>query len=93
MDERFRAAALEYHLQPKPGKIAVTPTKSMLNPQDLALAYSPGVAVPCEEIQRDPANAEKYTARGNLVAVIPNGGGGGHHARGAGAGQYRPVGG
>ncbi|MBP9712831.1 MAG: NADP-dependent malic enzyme [Sterolibacterium sp.] len=73
MDERFRAAALEYHLQPKPGKIAVTPTKSMLNPQDLALAYSPGVAVPCEEIQRDPANAEKYTARGNLVAVITNG--------------------
>ena len=73
MDERFRAAALEYHLQPKPGKIAVTPTKSMLNPQDLALAYSPGVAVPCEEIVRDPSNAEKYTARGNLVAVITNG--------------------
>ncbi|MBV2234080.1 MAG: NADP-dependent malic enzyme [Sterolibacterium sp.] len=73
MDERFRAAALEYHLQPKPGKIAVTPIKSMLNPQDLALAYSPGVAVPCEEIQKDPANAEKYTARGNLVAVITNG--------------------
>jgi malate dehydrogenase (oxaloacetate-decarboxylating)(NADP+) len=73
MDERFRAAALEYHLQPRPGKIAVTPTKSVLNPQDLALAYSPGVAVPCEEIQKDPANAEKYTARGNLVAVITNG--------------------
>ncbi len=73
MDERFRAAALEYHLYPRPGKIAVTPTKSMLNPQDLALAYSPGVAVPCEEIQRDPENAEKYTARGNLVAVITNG--------------------
>lgn len=73
MDERFRAAALEYHLQPKPGKIAVTPIKSMLNPQDLALAYSPGVAVPCEEIQKDPTNAEKYTARGNLVAVITNG--------------------
>ncbi len=73
MDERFRAAALEYHLHPKPGKIAVVPTKSTLNPQDLALAYSPGVAVPCEEIVRDPANAEKYTARGNLVAVITNG--------------------
>ncbi|SMB24145.1 putative fused malic enzyme oxidoreductase; putative phosphotransacetylase [Sterolibacterium denitrificans] len=73
MDERFRAAALEYHFQPKPGKIAVTPIKSMLNPQDLALAYSPGVAVPCEEIQKDPDNAEKYTARGNLVAVITNG--------------------
>ena len=73
MDERFRAAALEYHLFPKPGKIAVTPTKSMLNPQDLALAYSPGVAVPCEEIVRDPSTAEKYTARGNLVAVITNG--------------------
>ena len=73
MDESFRAAALEYHLQPKPGKISVTPIKSMLNPQDLALAYSPGVAIPCEEIQKNPANAEKYTARGNLVAVITNG--------------------
>ena len=73
MDERFRAAALEYHLQPKPGKIAVVPTKSTLNPQDLALAYSPGVAVPCEEIVKDPEAAYKYTARGNLVAVITNG--------------------
>jgi malate dehydrogenase (oxaloacetate-decarboxylating)(NADP+) len=73
MDERFRAAALEYHLLPKPGKIAVTPTKAMTNQQDLALAYSPGVAAACEEIVIDPANAYKYTSRGNLVAVITNG--------------------
>jgi malate dehydrogenase (oxaloacetate-decarboxylating)(NADP+) len=71
--QQLRAAALEYHQIPRPGKIAVTPTKSVLNQRDLALAYSPGVAAPCEEIVKDPANAYKYTARGNLVAVISNG--------------------
>ena len=71
--QQLRAAALEYHQIPTPGKIAVTPTKSVLNQRDLALAYSPGVAAPCEEIVKDPANAYKYTARGNLVAVISNG--------------------
>jgi malate dehydrogenase (oxaloacetate-decarboxylating)(NADP+) len=71
--QQLRAAALEYHQIPRPGKIAVTPTKSVLNQRDLALAYSPGVAAPCEEIVKDPANSFKYTARGNLVAVISNG--------------------
>jgi len=71
--QQLRAAALEYHQIPRPGKIAVTPTKSLLNQRDLALAYSPGVAAPCEEIVKDPANSYKYTARGNLVAVISNG--------------------
>jgi malate dehydrogenase (oxaloacetate-decarboxylating)(NADP+) len=71
--QQLRAAALEYHQIPRPGKIAVTPTKQLLNQRDLALAYSPGVAAPCEEIVKDPATAYKYTARGNLVAVISNG--------------------
>ena len=73
MDERIRAAALEYHRLPKPGKIAVTPTKALTNQQDLALAYSPGVAAACDEIVKDEANAYQYTSRGNLVAVITNG--------------------
>jgi len=71
--QQLRAAALEYHQFPTPGKIAVTPTKSVLNQRDLALAYSPGVAAPCEEIVKDPAASFKYTSRGNLVAVISNG--------------------
>ena len=71
--QTLRQAALEYHECPRPGKISVTPTKQLLNQRDLALAYSPGVAAPCEEIVKDPANAYKYTARGNLVAVITNG--------------------
>ncbi len=71
--QQLRQAALEYHEIPRPGKISVTPTKQLLNQRDLALAYSPGVAAPCEEIVKDPANAYKYTARGNLVAVITNG--------------------
>jgi len=71
--QQLRTAALEYHQIPRPGKISVTPTKGLLNQRDLALAYSPGVAAPCEEIVKDPANAYKYTARGNLVAVISNG--------------------
>ncbi|OYV20025.1 MAG: malate dehydrogenase (oxaloacetate-decarboxylating)(NADP+) [Methylococcaceae bacterium NSM2-1] len=66
-------AALEYHQFPIPGKISVTPTKQLTNQRDLALAYSPGVAAACEEIVADPANVFKYTARGNLVAVISNG--------------------
>ena len=71
--QQLRQAALEYHQFPRPGKISVTPTKGLLNQRDLALAYSPGVAAPCEEIVKDPANSFKYTARGNLVAVITNG--------------------
>ncbi len=69
----LRRAALEYHEFPTPGKLAVTATKQMINQRDLALAYSPGVAAACEEIVADPANAYRYTARGNLVAVITNG--------------------
>jgi malate dehydrogenase (oxaloacetate-decarboxylating)(NADP+) len=69
----LRQAALEYHEFPTPGKIAVTPTKQLVNQRDLALAYSPGVAAACEEIVADPANAFRYTSRGNLVAVITNG--------------------
>jgi malate dehydrogenase (oxaloacetate-decarboxylating)(NADP+) len=73
MDEALRKAALDYHEFPVPGKISVTPTKAMVTQRDLALAYSPGVAAPCQEIERDPSTAAKYTARGNLVAVITNG--------------------
>jgi malate dehydrogenase (oxaloacetate-decarboxylating)(NADP+) len=64
---------LEYHEFPTPGKIAIAATKQLVNQHDLALAYSPGVAAPCEEIVKDPNNAFKYTSRGNLVAVITNG--------------------
>jgi malate dehydrogenase (oxaloacetate-decarboxylating)(NADP+) len=73
MDEQIREAALEYHRHPKPGKIAVTPTKSLASQYDLSLAYSPGVAAACNEIVDDPVNAYQYTSRGNLVAVITNG--------------------
>jgi malate dehydrogenase (oxaloacetate-decarboxylating)(NADP+) len=73
MDPLFRKQALEYHEFPTPGKISVTPTKQLTNQRDLALAYSPGVAAACEEIVKDPINAFRYTARGNLVAVITNG--------------------
>jgi malate dehydrogenase (oxaloacetate-decarboxylating)(NADP+) len=69
----LRQAALEYHEFPVPGKVAIAATKQMVNQHDLALAYSPGVAAACEEIVADPANAFRYTARGNLVAVITNG--------------------
>ncbi len=69
----LRRAALEYHEFPTPGKIAVTPTKQLVNQHDLALAYSPGVAAACEEIVADPANAFRYTSRGNHVAVVTNG--------------------
>ncbi len=69
----LKKAALEYHELPTPGKLAITATKQLTNQRDLALAYSPGVAAPCEEIVENPANAFKYTSRGNLVAVITNG--------------------
>ncbi|TNF59161.1 MAG: NADP-dependent malic enzyme [Burkholderiales bacterium] len=69
----LRRAALEYHERPVPGKVAIAATKQLTNQRDLALAYSPGVAAPCEEIVADPVNAFKYTSRGNLVAVITNG--------------------
>jgi len=69
----LRRAALEYHEFPTPGKVAIHATKQLVNQHDLALAYSPGVAAPCEEIVKDPNAAYKYTSRGNLVAVITNG--------------------
>ncbi len=73
MDPQLRKQALEYHERGRPGKISVTPTKQLVNQRDLALAYSPGVAAACEEIVADPLNAFRYTARGNLVAVVTNG--------------------
>ena len=71
--EQLRRSALEYHEFPTPGKIAISATKQLVNQRDLALAYSPGVAFACEEIVDDPANAFRYTSRGNLVAVVTNG--------------------
>jgi malate dehydrogenase (oxaloacetate-decarboxylating)(NADP+) len=68
-----REDALDYHSSGRPGKIAVVPTKPLNNQRDLALAYSPGVAVPCLEIEANPEDAYKYTAKGNLVAVVTNG--------------------
>jgi malate dehydrogenase (oxaloacetate-decarboxylating)(NADP+) len=68
-----REDALDYHSRGRPGKIAVVPTKPLTNQRDLALAYSPGVAEPCLEIQANPEDAYKYTAKGNLVAVVTNG--------------------
>ena len=74
MDSRqLREAALYYHRQPKPGKIAVTPIKQLTNQYDLSMAYSPGVAFACEEIVADPAEASTLTSRANLVGVITNG--------------------
>lgn len=76
MDEMNKinyAEALEYHEKDKPGKIAITATKSLVTQQDLSLAYSPGVAAPCLEIAKNLEDVYKYTARGNLVAVISNG--------------------
>ena len=70
---QLRRAALEYHEFPTPGKISIAATKQLVNQHDLALAYSPGVAAPCEEIVKDPAAAFKYTSRGNLVGVVTNG--------------------
>ncbi|MDU3890898.1 MAG: NADP-dependent oxaloacetate-decarboxylating malate dehydrogenase, partial [Serratia liquefaciens] len=73
MDEQLKQSALDFHQYPVPGKIQVSPTKPLATQRDLALAYSPGVAAPCLEIAADPLAAYKYTARGNLVAVISNG--------------------
>ena len=73
MDKDFIAAALDYHRSPTRGKISVVPTKGLTNQRDLALAYSPGVAAACDAIVANPADAQEYTSRGNLVAVITNG--------------------
>ncbi|MCH4554009.1 NADP-dependent malic enzyme [Aestuariibaculum lutulentum] len=72
-EESKRREALIYHAKPTPGKIKVVPTKKYATQRDLSLAYSPGVAEPCLEIEKDKNNAYKYTAKGNLVAVISNG--------------------
>ncbi|MDR0564455.1 MAG: NADP-dependent malic enzyme [Azoarcus sp.] len=73
MDDLLRAAALEYHRFPKPGKIAITPIKALTNQRDLSLAYSPGVGAVCDAIVADPAEAANLTARANLIGVITNG--------------------
>lgn len=73
MDNLFKRDALKYHSEGRPGKIEVIPTTAHATQRDLSLAYSPGVAEPCLEIEKDPENAYKYTALGNLVAVISNG--------------------
>src|SRR6266508_1422599 len=69
----LKQQALEYHAKGRPGKIEVVPTKEAKTQRDLSLAYSPGVAVPCLEIARNPEDVYKYTSKGNLVAVITNG--------------------
>src|SRR6195952_1996504 len=73
MDDDLRKAALEYHLHPRPGKLAITATKRMETSRDLALAYSPGVAAACDAISADPDTSFDYTSRANLVGVITNG--------------------
>src|SRR6476659_8718476 len=73
MSEDLRSGALVYHQYPKPGKLEIQATKPLGNQRDLALAYSPGVAAPCEAIAADPSQAAELTARQNLVAVITNG--------------------
>jgi len=73
VDEQLKINALEYHRRGAAGKISILPTKQLTNQRDLALAYSPGVAAACEEIQRDPTLAAEYTSRANLVAVVTNG--------------------
>jgi len=73
MNQKDRKAALNYHSKPKPGKIETVPTKPYSTQRDLALAYSPGVAEPCNEIAKEIDNVYKYTNKGNLVAVISNG--------------------
>src|SRR6187431_1353650 len=71
-EEKYRQA-LDYHAHGRVGKIEVTPTKPCLTARDLSLAYSPGVAAPCLEIAKNPEDVYKYTAKGNLVAVLSNG--------------------
>jgi len=73
MTDKKNTEALDYHEFPTRGKLCIQPTKPLSNQYDLALAYSPGVAEPCEEIVKDPLNAAKYTARGNLIGVVTNG--------------------
>src|SRR5689334_469203 len=73
MDEQLKKAALDYHRLPTPGKISIAPTKGLINQRDLGLAYTPGVAIACQEIVANPAEAGNLTARGNLVGVITNG--------------------
>src|ERR1700757_1127717 len=73
MDHFRKQDALDYHSQGRPGKIEVVPTKPYSTQRDLTLAYSPGVAEPCLEIEKNPEDAYKYTAKGNLVAVVTNG--------------------
>ncbi|MGA3403223.1 MAG: NADP-dependent malic enzyme [Acetobacteraceae bacterium] len=73
MEDAFRQAALDYHRLPRPGKLAIEPTKRMATQRDLSLAYTPGVAAVCDAIKADPDKALDYTARGNLVGVISNG--------------------
>ena len=73
MSKVTKELALEYHREGKPGKIEVVPTVPYSSQQDLALAYSPGVAYPCKEIENNPTDAYEYTNKGNLVAVISNG--------------------
>jgi len=73
MSDAFKQAALDYHAKPRPGKLAIAITKPFTTPEELSLAYSPGVAEPVIEIQRDPELAFRYTSRGNLVGVITNG--------------------
>src|SRR5258705_12165706 len=82
---KLREAALDYHEFPSPGKIAIAPTKQMINQRDLALAYSPGVAFACEEIVENPLNAARFTARSNLVGVVTNG------TAGLGLGNIGPL--
>ena len=72
-EEALRDAAREYHRSPVKGKISISPTKPLLNQRDLSLAYSPGVAYPCLDIEADPSKAAEYTSRGNLVGVVTNG--------------------
>ena len=72
-DDLQRRAALRYHEFPKPGKLEIRPTKSLATPRDLSRAYSPGVADACLAIKDDPESVARYTARGNLVAVVTNG--------------------
>jgi len=72
-EDNLKARALEYHTVPRAGKIEIVPTKPLVNQDDLALAYSPGVAAPCEDIAANPASVSLYTSRGNLVAVVTNG--------------------
>ena len=73
MDEMLRKAALDYHRLPRPGKIAIAPTKGLVNQRDLSLAHTPGVVTACEEIVRDPSGAGKRALRGYRVGVVTSG--------------------